>query len=149
MPPWVNLAVNEYLKRMQSPYQVTIKALPATPRKNNTPAYASEQEGKLILQNIPNQSTPIALCVEGKSPDSLTFAKQIEMWVDQSKPPCFIIGGADGLAPSVIRACSEQLSLSKLTLPHSLARIMLSEQLYRAMSLINGHPYHKGGGLHV
>lgn len=97
-------------------------------------------EAKEILSKIKPSQQVILLDVKGKSPDSYEFAKIIE---DSEKEICFIIGGAFGVSDEVKIRADKRISLSPLTFPHMLARIILLEQIYRAKSIIAGHPYHK------
>ena len=93
-----------------------------------------------------SEATLIALDERGKAIGSEDFARRIARWRDESRPAlAFLIGGADGLDPDLVGRAELPLSFSPLTWPHQLVRIMLAEQLYRATTILSGHPYHRGG----
>lgn len=96
-----------------------------------------------ILAAIPGGSVTIALDERGKMLTTLQFSKHLETWMRQGRDVCFVIGGADGLDEDLKRSADLVLALSPLTLPHALVRVVLAEQLYRAVSLIRNHPYHR------
>lgn len=103
-----------------------------------------EREGELLLACVPPGARVVALDERGKSLDSVAFADQLAAWRDQAVPACaFLIGGADGHAPAVSARADLRLSLGALTWPHMLVRALLAEQLYRAQSIHDGHPYHR------
>lgn len=103
------------------------------------------EEGRLLLAAIPRDSVVIALDETGKSLTSPAFAKRIGDWRDDGvKNLAFLIGGADGLAEEVKKSADLTLSLGSMTWPHLLVRVLLAEQLYRAQTILSGHPYHRG-----
>lgn len=141
---FVNLAEKEYLKRLQSFLTVNLIVIPIN--KIN-PKVEIEKvknfEAEKILHKIPEKSYSIALDENGKSFTSLDFANHLNnLLASQNKPLYFIIGGPYGLANSVKRRCDELLSLSKMTFTHQMVRIILLEQIYRAMTIIKGKKYH-------
>ena len=102
------------------------------------------REGALILQELPKGAFAVALDERGKAYDSAGFAKQLAAWRSQSGDNlAFVIGGADGLAPAVLEKAAARLAFGTPTWPHMLARVMLLEQLYRAHTILTGHPYHR------
>ena len=101
---------------------------------------ALEKEANAIRAAIPKQAKKIALCIEGKQISSTELA---ELFVNDSRPICFIIGSSFGLDENLKRECDVRLSMSKMTFPHMLARVMLAEQVYRANAINNGKKYHK------
>lgn len=101
---------------------------------------ALEKEANAIRAAIPKQAKKIALCIEGKQISSTELA---ELFVNDSRPICFIIGSSFGLDENLKRECELKLSMSKMTFPHMLARVMLAEQVYRANAINNGKKYHK------
>ncbi len=101
---------------------------------------ALEKEANAIRQQIPKNALKIAMCIEGKQLSSTELAKAFE---NESRPICFIIGSSFGLDESLKRECDLRLSMSKMTFPHMLARVMLAEQVYRAFAINNGKKYHK------
>lgn len=103
-----------------------------------------EEEGRLIGAAVPGGALTVALDAGGTQLDSEALAGRLADWRDRAAgDAAFVIGGADGLSPSVVGGAKLVLSLGKLTWPHQLARVMLTEQLYRAMTILAGHPYHR------
>jgi 23S rRNA (pseudouridine1915-N3)-methyltransferase len=96
-----------------------------------------------IRAALPKGARVIALDERGKDMSTCGLAVQIEEWMKEAGPLAFLIGGADGLDAALKKSAAMQLRLSGLTLPHGLARVLLAEQLYRALSIIGGHPYHR------
>lgn len=102
------------------------------------------REGALILNELPKAALAVALDERGKVYDSAGFAKQLAAWRERSGDHlCFIVGGADGLAPAVLAKAAARLAFGTMTWPHMLARAMLLEQVYRAHTILTGHPYHR------
>lgn len=101
---------------------------------------ALEKEASAIRVSIPKQAFKIAMCIEGKQLSSTELA---DVFAGESRPICFIIGSSFGLDEGLKRECDMKLSMSKMTFPHMLARVMLAEQVYRAFSINNGKRYHK------
>jgi 23S rRNA (pseudouridine1915-N3)-methyltransferase len=87
----------------------------------------------------------VALDLGGRTPTSEAFAALLTTWLDQPRPLCFLIGGAEGLDASVLARADYTLSFGTLTWPHQLVRVLLAEQLYRARAIAAGHPYHRAG----
>ena len=140
-------AVAEYKKRLSAfcvPEVVELKEtkLPDSPSPSQIKA-GMEDEGKRILAAIPPRSTVVTLCVEGKQMTSEQLAEYIENASSLSGCLCFVIGGSFGLADSVKSRADMKLSMSKMTFPHHLARVMLIEQLYRGFKINEGSRYHK------
>jgi 23S rRNA (pseudouridine1915-N3)-methyltransferase len=113
--------------------------------KRNLPdAKRIANEGEMLLAQVPPGGRIVALDEHGKSTTSRAFATALQAWRDDGIPAtAFLIGGADGHSPEVVRKANMVLSFGKLTWPHMLARAMLAEQLYRAQTIISGHPYHR------
>jgi len=144
MPAWVTTGFNEYNKRMPREMSVEIVELPIGPRgKGADLKRAIKKEGDAMLAAIPNGDWVVALEVTGKTWSTEQLATQMEGWQLQGRNLSLLIGGPDGLDPRCTALADQKWSLSALTLPHPMVRILLSEQLYRAWSLIQGHPYHK------
>ncbi len=108
------------------------------------PAEIKRREAESILGALPTNAFAVALDLGATAPSSETLAKQLESWLASGRL-VFIIGGAEGLAADVTARADHILSLGPLTWPHMLVRVMLAEQLYRAQSILSGHPYHRGG----
>lgn len=144
MPAWVNAGYTEYAKRFTANFRLQlIEIEPAKRTKNSDITRVIQQEGEQILKAIPPNSRIIALHDRGQQWDTPTLAKQIEGWQLDGRDVSLLIGGPDGLAPDCLKKAELQWSLSKLTFPHPLVRIIVAEQLYRATSLLRGHPYHR------
>ncbi len=144
MPDWVTAGVNDYLQRFASQLRCDIiEITPAKRSKNATAAQYKQQEAELILAKIPAANYVIALDVKGTSWDTPQLAKQVEKWMLNACDVSLIIGGPDGLDERCLQRANARWSLSDLTLPHPLVRVVLVEQLYRAWSLLNNHPYHR------
>ena len=135
MPGWVTAGVNAYLPRFPREYTLSITEIPL----EKTAAVTNEK----MQQAIFPKSWVVALDVLGKPWNTPDLAKKLEGWRGLSKPLCFLIGGPDGLSSAILAQADERWSLSPLTFPHPLVRIILVEQLYRAQSLLSNHPYHR------
>lgn len=144
MPDWVEQGYNEYAKRMPREVSVEMVELPLAIRsKNSDIAKAMEKEGEAMLASIGKGEQVIALDVKGKSWSTEQLAEQLAGWKMSGTNYCLLIGGPDGLAPAALALAAVKWSLSPLTLPHPLVRILVIEQLYRACSILQNHPYHK------
>ncbi len=142
MPQWVQAGYEEYTKRLAPQWSLQLTEInPPTRNKNSPLEKLKKQEGEKILAHIPDHHSMIALDEHGKPWDTQQLAQNLEAW--QGEPISFIIGGPDGLCQEVLQKASHIWSLSPLTLPHPLVRIVLAEQLYRAKSILAGHPYHR------
>jgi 23S rRNA (pseudouridine1915-N3)-methyltransferase len=144
LPDWVNAGFLEYQKRLRAPLVLQLEEIPvATRRAGENPQRAIAREGANMLAALGPKDHVVAL--EVSAPQRSTQA--VSIWLAErlraAKPLALLIGGPDGLAPECIERADESWSLSPLTLPHALVRIVLAEQLYRAMSLLAGHPYHR------
>ncbi|HAT1797538.1 TPA: 23S rRNA (pseudouridine(1915)-N(3))-methyltransferase RlmH [Legionella pneumophila] len=144
MPDWVGSGVNEYAKRFHDGIQIKLTEIPLLRRnKSSDLARILEKESALIKDALPANARLIAMDMLGKSFSSEDLALKLTQLQQISSHLCFIIGGPEGLSNEILTLCDERWSLSKLTLPHPLVRIILLEALYRAWSIINNHPYHK------
>ena len=138
----------EYLRRLSAYCKAEVEELPEAKRgANPSPAEteaAMRKEADAIIGRIPKGAAVIAMCVEGKQMDFPALAQVIESYAKSGTSRlCFIIGGSDGLHESVKKLASLRLSMSKMTFPHHLARVMLLEQIYRSFKIIEGSRYHK------
>lgn len=144
MPDWVEQGYAEYAKRMPRDCVVEMVELPLAQRGKNTDiAKAMEKEGEAILASIGRGEQVIALDVKGKPWSTEQLAENLASWKMSGANYCLLIGGPDGLAPACLALASVKWSLSPLTLPHPLVRIVVIEQLYRACTILQNHPYHK------
>ena len=141
-------AMQEYLKRLQAYAKVEVIELADEKAPENLSEtqmmQIKDKEGDRILAKIKDQEYVIALAIEGKNPSSEAFAQKIENLGIQGKSQLvFVIGGSLGLSPSVMQRSNAQISFGKMTFPHQLMRVMLTEQIYRAFRIIHNQPYHK------
>ena len=144
MPAWVSQGVEEYGKRMPRELRVEWKELPLAARgKGSNARQLKEKEGEQILRTIPAGDRVIALDVRGKSLATEALAKQLADWQMSGDNYSLLIGGPDGLSQACLDRAEGRWSLSELTLPHPLVRILLAEQLYRAWTITVNHPYHR------
>ena len=144
MPAWVNTGFEDYATRMPSDYRVKLIEINAEKRgKNADTARIILQEEAKITASIPKDTVCIALDRIGKTLDTKTLAKSLETWHDNQQSITLIIGGPEGLSDAFLKKADAIWSLSAMTLPHPLVRIVLAEQLYRAWSITVNHPYHR------
>jgi 23S rRNA (pseudouridine1915-N3)-methyltransferase len=120
-------------------------AVTEIPEARGAPVEVKRREGAALLAALPATAFVVALDAGGEAPDSADLARLLERWLAAGRPVCFVIGGAEGLDAPVIARADHVLSLGRLTWPHFLARAMLAEQVYRARSIVAGHPYHRAG----
>jgi 23S rRNA (pseudouridine1915-N3)-methyltransferase len=144
MPDWVVSGVTEYQRRLSSDIRLEFEEIPLPKRRGDTQALvAAEAEAiQKRLQKYPAIHT-VALEVLGRQISTPQLAQKMQTLRDQSQDMALLIGGPDGLDPQLSKQCHEQWSLSALTLPHPLVRILVAEQIYRGWSLLSGHPYHR------
>ncbi|HET9599341.1 MAG TPA: 23S rRNA (pseudouridine(1915)-N(3))-methyltransferase RlmH [Anaeromyxobacteraceae bacterium] len=135
-------AVAEYAGRLARQLRFELVELPEARRHAGTPR-AREEEGEAILARLDPREHLVALDERGREYTSVELARRVEGWLGAGRDLALVIGGADGLAPAVLDRAAEKLALSRLTLAHRLARLVLVEQLYRAMTIVRGEPYHK------
>lgn len=143
MPAWVAQACDEYIKRMPRRWQFRFREFAQA--QGDSAELIMSREAEALLASIPDKSHVIALDNRGKSWSTEQLAGQLERWQELGKPVVMLIGGADGLHPDVRRRADQMWSLSELTFPHPLVRVVLAEQLYRAQSILDNHPYHRAG----
>jgi 23S rRNA (pseudouridine1915-N3)-methyltransferase len=144
MPAWVTQGFNEYSRRFPRDLSFDlIEISPGKRGKNADIARILEKEGEQMLAAIPKGSRIVTLEVEGKPWTTPQLAQQLSRWQLDSRDVALLVGGPEGLAPACIQASEQKWSLSPLTLPHPMVRIVLAESLYRAWSVNNNHPYHR------
>ncbi|TDR31702.1 23S rRNA (pseudouridine1915-N3)-methyltransferase [Hydromonas duriensis] len=143
-PAWVNDAYSEYAKRLPSrELKLEFKEIKPEPREGKTVEHAMAQEAVRINAVIPRGAHVIALDERGQDLTSVGLAKQLLHWQHEFSNLALIVGGADGLDPSFKASCHGLVRLSSLTMPHGMVRVLLAEQIYRAVSINNNHPYHR------
>ncbi|HLV76688.1 MAG TPA: 23S rRNA (pseudouridine(1915)-N(3))-methyltransferase RlmH [Marinobacter sp.] len=144
MPAWVSAGYNDYARRMPPELPLELTEIPMAHRgKNPDIARLMQRESDAILSAVGQRDRVIALEVGGRPWSTEKLAGQLENWQQDGQDVCFLVGGPDGLAEPCRRRADQQWSLSPLTLPHPLVRIVLAEQLYRAWSITRNHPYHR------
>lgn len=144
LPAWINAGFEDYARRMppETPLMLTEIAVPRGTAQGAA-ARATRAEGEQMLAAIPERAWVVALDVTGKPIDTPQLSRWWARRLQDGLEVIFLIGGPDGLSASCLARANERLSLSPLTFPHGLVRILLAEQLYRAVSLLKGHPYHR------
>ena len=145
MPGWVAEGLAEYRKRMSHtlPFEL-VEIRPGRRGKHGAQATALQDEGSALLSALARDTQVIALDGRGKCWSSEDLAAQLAQWRMAGRDLAFLIGGADGHAAEVLARADQTWSLGPLTLPHMLVRLVLVEQLYRAGTILAGHPYHRG-----
>jgi len=145
MPTWVTNGYNEYVKRFSSDFKISLHEIVAVKRSKAVSLTQVQQiEGQKILATIPSGSFIIALDEHGQQWDTISLANQFQKWRTSWQNISLLIGGPEGLPPFCLQQAQCKWSLSKLTFPHPLVRIVVAEQLYRAWSILSNHPYHRG-----
>lgn len=144
MPKWVEEGCQEYIKRLPREYEFRFHEIPVAQRgKNADIIRAMKKEGEQMLSAIPTGDHVITLEVKGRDWSTEKLAEQMGDWRMSGYNISILIGGPDGLSPECMAKAKQRWSLSKLTLPHPLVRVLLVEQLYRAHTILHNHPYHK------
>ncbi len=143
-PEWVSAGFQDYARRLprEMPLEL-VEVLPAA-RKNLSAQRGREIEAERLLAHVGSRDWLVALDERGRTWSTVELAESLEDWRMQGQDVTFLIGGADGLEDACRARADRVLSLSALTLPHALVRVILAEQLYRAWTIITGHPYHRG-----
>lgn len=144
MPDWVNLASDDFSKRLPNEIKINSILLPLIKRgKNPDIPRIVRDESRKLLAAAPKDSLLVVLDVLGKPVTTMKLSSILDTWLQQGQDVSIIIGGPDGLSDELIASASLKLSLSALTFPHPLVRVILLEQIYRAWSILNNHPYHR------
>jgi 23S rRNA (pseudouridine1915-N3)-methyltransferase len=144
MPAWVAAGFAEYRKRLsQSLPLELVEIKPGMRGKGRDDARAVATEGEAVLAALSRETHVVALDGHGKPWTSEQLARQLADWRMRGRDLAFLIGGPDGHAATVLQRADQSWSLGPLTLPHMLVRLLLAEQLYRASTLLAGHPYHR------
>lgn len=144
MPAWVQQGYDEYARRFPRDLPLELIEIPAGKRgKNADIKRILEIEGEKMLSAVPRGNKVVTLEVTGENWSSPQLASKLTEWQHDGRDVCLLVGGPEGLAPSCIAASEAKWSLSALTLPHPLVRVVLAESLYRAWSICTNHPYHR------
>lgn len=144
MPAWVTAGYAEYAQRMPPECRLELVELPLAQRAKSRPLErVIQQEGEKMLAALAETDRLVALDVRGAAWSTEKLSSQLSTWLGGGRDVALAIGGPDGLADAVLDRAEQCWSLSALTLPHPLVRIVVAEQLYRAMSILKNHPYHR------
>jgi 23S rRNA (pseudouridine1915-N3)-methyltransferase len=144
MPAWIQEGFHEYVRRM--PPEIRIEMVELKPEERGagkSSEKAKEIEGERLIAAVPDSAMLLALDEKGRSVTTQGLSVMLSEWMRDAVHPVFAIGGADGLSAAVKERADKLISLSALTLPHALVRVVLAEQLYRAWSILARHPYHR------
>jgi 23S rRNA (pseudouridine1915-N3)-methyltransferase len=144
LPDWVNTGFREYQKRLRTPLELELLEIPVAKRRaGENPERAVVREGADMLAALGRDDYVVALEVDADAMSTKQVSAWLALRMRASRPLALLIGGPDGLAPRCRDRADQSWSLSPLTMPHALVRVVVAEQLYRAMSLLAGHPYHR------
>lgn len=143
-PVWVSSGFNEYVKRLPSNCTLNLIEIALCKRtKNADLKRLQQQEGEQMLAAIPPNAHIIALDERGDNWNTMQLANHLTRWMQEYSRVVLLVGGPEGLAPACLQRAHQHWSLSALTLPHPLVRIIIAEQIYRAWTILNNHPYHR------
>jgi 23S rRNA (pseudouridine1915-N3)-methyltransferase len=144
LPEWINTGFREYQKRLRAPLVLELEEIPiATRRAGENPGRAIAREGQAMLAALSSRDYVVALEVDGTMLSTEELSRWLAERLQDGSPLALLIGGPDGLAPQCRERADRTWSLSPLTLPHALVRVLVAEQIYRAVSLLANHPYHR------
>jgi 23S rRNA (pseudouridine1915-N3)-methyltransferase len=141
MPAWADAACDDYAKRLPRDFAICLTALKPAPRDKPVAQLLALEASRILAAC--GDATLVALDERGTQWTSVEFARRLARWRDDAASVAFVIGSADGLDPVVLSRAAHTLSLSVMTLPHALARVLLYEQIYRGWSMHTAHPYHR------
>ncbi len=144
MPSWVQTGYQEYAKRMPKECALILKEIvPGLRHKNTDVSRIVNEEGDRMNAAIPHGAHLVALDLSGQSWSTVELSQALTRWLQSGKNIALLVGGPEGLPDAVKQKAQESWSLSALTFPHPLVRIIVAEQLYRAWSILQNHPYHR------
>ncbi len=144
MPAWVTDGYQEYAKRLPRDCSLHLHEIaPAKRGKSGSVGQWMREEGERILAAVPNDHHVVALDVKGKTWSTEQLSQQLQNWQQDGRDVSLIVGGPDGLSADCLKRANQSWSLSALTFPHPLVRIVMAEQLYRAWTILQNHPYHR------
>ena len=145
LPDWVAAGCAEYIKRMPREMSVSVTEIKPEPRGTKSREQLLAAEKTRLQAALQGYARTVILDERGADLTTLKLAQRLEDWMRQGGDTAFVIGGADGIDESLKQQAHEMIRLSSLTLPHAMARLILCEQLYRALSVVRNHPYHREG----
>ena len=142
-PAWADVAWDDFAKRFPADCKLELKALKAEPRAGKSAAQCMGAEAQRLEGALSKGMRRVILDERGSRLTTAQLADRLQFWRGDGRDVAFLIGGPDGLDPALKATADETLRLSDLTLPHAFARVLLAEALYRAWSVVQGHPYHR------
>lgn len=142
-PAWAETAYEEFAKRFPPELKLELKAVKAEPRGGKSTAQLMAAEAQRLEAGIPKGARRIVLDERGDRVTTVQLAERLQRWMGEGRDAALLVGGPDGLDPALKATADESLRLSDLTLPHAFVRVLLAEALYRAWSVMAGHPYHR------
>jgi 23S rRNA (pseudouridine1915-N3)-methyltransferase len=142
-PDWVDAGFREYVRRLPEPQRLKLVEIAPAQRKGWPVERVRADEGERLMSRLGQADQVVALDVKGQALSTEQLAEKLERWRMQGSDVSFLIGGADGLHESCLERANDIVSLSALTFPHHLVRVILAEQIYRAWTVLHGHPYHR------
>lgn len=144
LPSWINEGMQEYVKRFPASCYLEVVEIPAEKRTKQThPSVLIEREGEKLLAAVKPNTRVVALAIKGQMISTEKLAANLKDWQLEGRHVDMLIGGPDGLSNACLQKAEMHWSLSPLTLPHPLVRVIVAEQLYRAVSILQNHPYHR------
>ncbi|MCP4701197.1 MAG: 23S rRNA (pseudouridine(1915)-N(3))-methyltransferase RlmH [Gammaproteobacteria bacterium] len=144
IPSWAASAYAEYARRLPRACGLDLREIPLRKRpKGGDISRFRAEEGKKMLAAIPSGALTVALDEHGKTWTTPQFAEELKNWMQSGRSTALLVGGPDGLSSACLQRADRLWSLSSLTMPHALVRVIVAEQLYRAWTLLNNHPYHR------
>ncbi len=144
MPGWVQQGYDEYARRMPKECELVLKEIPAGKRtKKSDIARIVKEEGEQMIKAVSARTDVVVLDIPGKPWSTQELSLVMKRWLESGQNIALMVGGPEGLSDSVRDLATQSWSLSPLTFPHPLVRVLVAEQLYRAWSLLNNHPYHR------
>lgn len=144
MPGWVAAGFEEYARRLPRELELRLRPVEAPHRSRAlSPVTLREEEGRALLAALPQAATTVALDQRGEPWSTEDLARRLEGWMRSGGDVALLVGGASGLAAPCLERADRAWSLSPLTLPHMLVRVVVAEQVYRAWTWLSGHPYHR------
>jgi 23S rRNA (pseudouridine1915-N3)-methyltransferase len=142
-PAWVDTAWDEFAKRFPPECRLELKTVKAEPRAGRTPAQCQASEAQRLEAGIPKGARRVVLDERGIRLTTPQLAERLRFWLGDGRDVTLLVGGPDGLHADLKSRADESLRLSDLTLPHAMVRVLLAEALYRAWTVVSGHPYHR------
>lgn len=144
MPAWVTQGFQDYARRLPHECSLSLVEIPLAARgRNSNPEQLRAEEGRRMLAALPRDALVIALDVKGQTWSTGQLADRLQQWLPSGRDVALLVGGPDGLSQDCLQRAEYSWSLSPLTFPHALVRVLVAEQIYRAWTITRGHPYHR------